>query len=251
MKSLNKVLDILEVFITAESSEIRLTELAKITGLHKATVNRMVSVLVKRGYLTQQESRGKYALGTKFLNFSAAIKQKMKISNIARPYLIKLNELVKETAVLFSYDGERVVFIEEVHSAYPLRIIPEPEKSAPHYCTAIGKLLLADKTDNELERYFAGADIQAYTPKTITDLKRLKRHLIRVLRDGVAYDEEEWHLGVMSVAAGIRNEEERLIGCVAVLGPSVRLTREKLVELTPHLRQCAMKISLDFGYKDR
>jgi IclR family transcriptional regulator, KDG regulon repressor len=249
MKSLNKVLDILEVFITSESSEIRLSELAKITGLHKATVNRMVSVLVQRGYLAQQESRGKYALGGKFLTFSAAIKQKMKISNIARPHLNSLNKKVKESASLFRYDGERVVFLEEVYSTYPLRIIPGPERSVPHYCTAIGKILLADKTENELVKYLAGIDIQSYTPNTITDLNKLKKHINKIKKEGIAYDFEEWHPGVMSVAAGILDDEERLIGCVAILGPSVRLTKKRLLEMAPFIRQCAMKISLDLGYR--
>ena len=251
MKSLNKVLDILEVFITSESSEIRLTELAKLTGLHKATVKRMVSVLVERGYLTQQEARGKYTLGTKFLNFSAVIKKRSRISNIARPHLISLNKIVKESVVLHSYDGERIIFIEEVHSEYPLRIIPEPEKFAPHYCTAIGKLLLAVKTESELEKYFSETNIEKYTSNTITNLKKLKGHLILVARDGVAYDEEEWHPGVMAIAAGIRDEEERLIGCVNVLGPTVRLSKKRLLKLAPYVKQCAMKISLDLGYRDR
>ena len=121
MKSLNKVLDILETFLTSDSNTLRLTELSDLTGLHKATVNRIVSTLVKRGYLSQNEKRGKYSLGTKFLNYSSVIKRRIKIADLARPHLIRLNKIVKESATLFTYDHERIIYIEEIHSKYPLR----------------------------------------------------------------------------------------------------------------------------------
>ena len=62
MKSLHKALDILETFLEVGSGEIRLSEIAKITGIHKATVNRIASVFVARGYLNQLERRGKYSI---------------------------------------------------------------------------------------------------------------------------------------------------------------------------------------------
>jgi len=250
MKSLNKALDILEIFLDINGTEIRLSELAKLSGLNKATVYHIVSALVDRGYMSQTERRGKYVLGAKFLNFSTIIRQKEKIKDIAMPHLIKLNQLTKEAVALFtSLDGERVVFVEGIHSKYPLKIIPDLGSMVPSYCTGIGKIFLARKTERELEEYFHNTDIRAYTPNTITDLNHLKSHLTTVAKEGVAYDDEELCLGSRQVAAGIRDAEERLVAGIGVFGPSVRLTRARLKEITPDVKHCAMAISIDLGYR--
>jgi IclR family acetate operon transcriptional repressor len=251
MKSLNKALDILEVFVDLGGGEIRLSELAQLTGLNKATVSRIVSALVKRGYMSQVERRGKYILGAKFLNFGAVIKQKNRIKDIAMPHLVKLNQLVEESVALFSLDREKAVFIEEVHSKYILRLPPDTTAMPPLYCTAIGKILLASKAARELERYLHNTDIKAYTPNTITDLNRLKSQLMTVAKEGVAYDDEELYPGFRSVAAGIRDAEERLVAGVGVQGPSVRFTRAIMKEIAPDVKHCAMAISIDLGYRDK
>lgn len=249
MKSLNKALDVLEIFLDVAGTEMRLSELAQLTGLNKATVSRIVAALVKRGYMNQVERRGKYVLGTKFLNFSAVIKQRNKIRDIAMPHLGKLNQLVEESVALFSLDGGRAVFVEEVHTKYPLRIVPDPTSAVPIYCTAIGKIFLADKTAQDLEEYLQHTDIRAYTPNTITDLNRFKSHLRTVAKEGVAYDDEEFYSGLRMVAAGIRDTEEKLVAGIGVMGPSVRLTVARMKEIAPDVKHCAMEISMDMGYR--
>jgi DNA-binding IclR family transcriptional regulator len=252
MKSLHKVIDILEVFISSGSSEMRLSDIASSAGLDKATVSRMLSVLVDRGYVTQKTARGKYALGSKFLSFSAFIKKKQTLSAIAKPHLLNLNTEIKESVVLFSLDGDKPVFLEEIHSKYPLRFSMDPDGTAepmPPHCTSVGKILLAEKTDREIDEYIKKTDFKAYTDHSIINPEMMKKHLLSVHSDGAAFDFEEFLPGVASVAAGIRNEEEQLIGCVSVLGPTIRLTKEWLQEMTPRIKQCAMKISFDFGYR--
>jgi DNA-binding IclR family transcriptional regulator len=250
MKSLNKALDILEVLVDLGDSEIRLSDLARLSGLHKATVSRIVSALVKRGYMSQVERRGKYVLGAKFLNFSAVITQKNKIKDIAMPHLIKLNQIAKESVALFSLDGEKAVFVEVVNSKYPLRLPSDVGPFPPLYCTAIGKILLASKTARELEEYFHQTDVKAYTPNTITDLNHLKSHLKTVAEKGVAYDDRELYTEFNSVAVGIRDAEERLVAGIGVEGLSVHLTRAIMEELTPDVKNCAMKISMELGYRN-
>ena len=251
MKSLIKALDVLEAFLDARSGEIRLSEIAKKTGLHKATVNRITSVFVNRGYLNQVKRRGKYTIGNKFLSFSALIREKRQIVDIAMPYLVALNKVVKESVALFQCNHDMIWFVEEVHSKYPLRLNPEPDHILPLYCTSAGKIFLASKSDQELDRYFTNTKIKKHTTNTIVDLDRLKKHLLTVASDNVAYDNEEWYAGVRTVAAGIWDANEKLVGCIDVTGPSVRISTECLKEFTPFVKQYAMKISLELGYREK
>jgi DNA-binding IclR family transcriptional regulator len=118
------------------------------------------------------------------------------------------------------------------------------------YCTGVGKIFLATLTTQKLEKYFQSNKIKAFTPNTITRLDQLRKHLMKVAREGVAYDNEEWYLGVRTVAAGIRDSEEKLVGCIDVTGPTVRLTPEMQKEMAPYVKQYAMKISIDLGYRE-
>ena len=93
--------------------------------------------------------------------------------------------------------------------------------------------------------------MKKYTPNTITDLNEIKKHLLTVAREGVAYDDEEHITGVRNVTAGIKDSTGKVVSCVGVLGPSVRLNRSKIKEILPYVKGCAMQISRGLGYRDQ
>ena len=107
----------------------------------------------------------------------------------------------------------------------------------------------AQMTDKELETYFNSNDMIAYTTNTITNLNQLKTHLLTIVNEGVAFDDEEFKFGTRNVAAGIKDVEGRFIASIGVLAPSVRLTRAKMVEIAPEVKRCAVEISKVLGYK--
>lgn len=250
MKSLKKALDILELFLDIDG-EVRLSDLAKSSGLNKATVNRIVSVLVNRGYLRQPEKRGKYSLGTKFLDFSGLIKKRSKIRDTAIPYLIRLSQLVKESVMLAVWQGGRAVYSETIHADYPLRIIPDEGTKVPLYNTGVGKIFLANMTPQEQEIYLSTTPLQAYTPNTITGHEQLKKHLAMIVKEGIAFDDEEYYIGVRNVAAAIKDGEGKVVASVGVLGPSIRLSRSRMKEIAPEVKKCAMEISKALGFKGK
>ena len=114
-----------------------------------------------------------------------------------------------------------------------------------------GKIFLAQMTDKELDEYVKKNKLYPWTPNSITDLNILKKHLKKVSEEGVAYDNEEHYLGIRSVSAGIKDTNGKITFCMAVLGPSVRLTREKLVEIMPDVKYYAMEISERIGFIDK
>ena len=80
MKTVHKTIDVLEAFLKRQS-EMGITELARLSRLNISTVYRITSVLVRRGYLSQRQKRGKYSIAPKLLEFSSVIRQQMKIGN--------------------------------------------------------------------------------------------------------------------------------------------------------------------------
>ncbi len=248
MKSLQKAIDILELFLGNED-EISLSELAKSSGFNKSTVNRIASIFVKRGYLKQRERRGKYSLGMRFLDFSGAIKSRIRVRDVAIPCLIKLSRMVNESVIMAVWDGREAVITETFHANQSLKVVPDEGTTIPLHSTSSGKIILAYMKDEEFERYYKSKNLERNTPNTIADLNDLKKHIMIVKQEGVAFDDEEFSIGVRSVSAALRNNEGNVVGSIGVLGPSVRLTRVRMRENVPAVRNCALEISRELGYK--
>jgi IclR family acetate operon transcriptional repressor len=252
VKSVDKLLDVLEIFWLAEN-EIGLSELARLSGLKRTTAGRIVSVLLERGYIKQSKKRGKYTTGIRSLFLSSHIKHKTTLREIAIPCLVELSEAVKESVTLFDFDSERPYLVEEIHTKTqsPLRVIPDRAYSLPPlYSSAYGKIFMASKTERELEKYFSSEPLQPYTPNSITDVNHYKDHLKLVSRENLAYDDEECYIGMRNVAVGIKNAEGKVVASVCVMGPSVRLSRARMIEIVPDVKRCAMATSLALGYRE-
>jgi len=250
MKSLQKVINILELFLSNDE-DLSLSDLAKFSGLHKTTVYRIVSLLVGQGYLKQREKRGKYSLGMKFLDFSGAIKKRMKIREIALPYLEKLSKSLKETILLQIWDGKESVLAETIHSDYVLQAIPNEGTKVPLHSSAGGKVFLAHMTEEGLKKYCNERGLKALTPNTITDLNELKKQLLIVKRECIGFDYEETLLGASGVGSGIKDAQGNIAAIVNILGPTVRLSRARLKEIAPEIKSCALEISRELGWKGR
>jgi len=255
MKSLLKALDILELF-RLRQNEMSLGEMSDLSGYNKSTVYRIVSTLTKCGYLRQQGKRGKYSLGTIFIEFSGIIKGNVSTRDIAIPYLIELSRLVKESVMIALWDEKHGGFTETFHetnySRGPLKFIPEQGTGIPLYCTCLGKIFLASMSGNLFTEYINSVQLEKRTPHSIVDVSILKNHLPDIRRENVAYDDEEYTIGVSGVASGIIDAHKQVIGAIAVIGPSVRLSNDVLKnDIAPIVHTFARRISIALGCKEK
>jgi IclR family KDG regulon transcriptional repressor len=248
MKLLVKTLNILNLFLD-NTTEMSLAELSELSGLNKSTVNRIVSTLVSYGYLNQKEKRGKYSLGFKFFDFTGIIKRKMKIRDIAIPHLMKLTQTVNESAILAIWTGGRVAITETFHANHTLRVVPDEGTQISLHGSSLGKIILANLTEKELNGFFIGQNLRRYTSKTITNLETLKKQLSLIRQKGIAIDDEESFDNIRSIAAEIRGTENKIVGSVGIIGPSIRLTLDKVRECVAPLKRCSLEISRELGYK--
>jgi IclR family transcriptional regulator, KDG regulon repressor len=249
LKSLTKALDILYLFLD-QKRELGLTEICDLTGLNKTTVSRIVSTLKKRGFISQREKRGKYFLGTVYLNFSTLVKSKLQIRNIAGPYLVKLGQEVNEAVVLTSGDGVgffNETFYESVHSKNSLKVIPHEGIGFPQG-TAAGKILLAGMSDEEMKTYFDNHKKELQTSYKVSNYAELKKQVTVVKENGVAFDNEEQNPGINGISAGIKNSEGLSIGAISIAAPAVRLSRSKIRSMAPLVKNTALEISKALGY---
>jgi DNA-binding IclR family transcriptional regulator len=246
MNVIEKTISLLEVFLE-HPHVLALDEMSTLTGMNKTTVRRIALALVKGGFLKQPEKRGKYSLGRRFLDFSKAIKGNNLVVDIAAPHLFRLSQRVDETVAMALWDGEGAVICLNYHPDHSLKVISNEGKILALNCTCLGKAILAQLSESEFKRVLA-VGLSSSTPNSITDLDDLKRHLLIVRQQGAAIDDEESALGVRGIAAALNDGQGSVIGAISVLGPSVRLTREKIRENLNPLKDCAGRISAELGY---
>jgi IclR family KDG regulon transcriptional repressor len=246
MKVLNNTFKVLDIFLV-NRSEISLDELTKLSKLNKTTLSRIVRELVKYGFLMQRENRGKYSLGYKYFDFTGHMKIQMKTRDIAVPYLVKLSQQVNESIILALWTKGRAAVTETFQTKYTLKVIPNEGSRLSLNTTSCGKAILANLSTNEFNEMYKDQELERWTPNSITNFQDLKRHLTIIRREGVAFDDEENTPGVRSLAAVLKNFEGNVVGSVGVIGPSVRLTRARMIELVTPVRNCAEEISKALG----
>ncbi len=249
VQSVERVLNILEAMASV-GGPITVTELADRVKLKISTVHRLLSTLLHRGYV-EQEDDNKYRLGLKLMEIGNAVLYYSDIRTVARPYLEELMERCNETVNLAILDDVDVVYIDQVESKNLIivKMLAQVGNRGPVHCTSSGKVLLAFLPEDKREEVISRLDLVKYTNETITDPDNLRKELKRVREDGYAVDWGEREEHVRCIAAPILNHEGRAIASVSISGPSNRITtyymKNELVDL---IRQTARKISHKMGY---
>jgi DNA-binding IclR family transcriptional regulator len=250
VKSIVKASKVLELFSNGDQS-LGLREIARSLNIDEGTTSHIVSTLVNQGFLKQQQRRGKYSLGLKYLNLSAVINANLKKGSDSISYLIELSRLINETVLLFLWNGSDMYTGRALYSYYEsLTDMSIELKISPLHSTALGKLILCGLSEEDLNKYFRSKSLEKFTPDTIIDIDQMKEHLLFVKRECIAYEIGENISDLNSIAAGIRDTDGEIIGAIVVSGSSSRLTREVLEKITPTVKLCALKISRELGYHD-
>jgi DNA-binding IclR family transcriptional regulator len=248
MSTVGKALDILEV-IARNCDGISLSELAEVTKLNRTTVHRILSVLVDRRYIHQQGKKGKYTLGLKFIQYGKLNNTAALIKDKALPYLQRLCNEISETVNIAVLDGVEAVGIAIVASDRILQVVPTLPSKFPLHCTSLGKVLLANLPDDEIDRMIEVIGLASFTENTVTDGDRLKKELKVARREGYAIDNEEYLLWIRSVAAPVRGEDGTVIAAISLVGPTVRIDKARMAQLVPLAKSYALEISRSLGYR--
>jgi DNA-binding IclR family transcriptional regulator len=115
---------------------------------------------------------------------------------------------------------------------------------APLHLTSVGKLFLAHDDPQRVRAYATRTGLAGHTRNSITELIQLEKELTRVRQTQVARDNEELELGVRCMAAGIYDDQGRLIAGLSISAPADRLEEG----WSDRLRDTAQQISAALGF---
>jgi IclR family KDG regulon transcriptional repressor len=242
MKTPEKVLDILELFLENKGG-LSLTEISRLSGVNPSTASRICAGLLARDYLYQGTKRGPFTLGPKFLKYYDVASCSMKIRDQAYPFISKLSAEVCENVMLSVLSGFETLDIALASCDQRIQVHAHEGDRTPLHATAIGKLYMAQMKDKGLENVYKNVGFKSYNKNTITDLTTLKKELDVIKKEGHAFNDEEYDLGLRSVAAPIFNSQGIMIAGIAIMGPTSRMTKLRAKSMAPLVKKYAAEIS--------
>ncbi|WP_130864360.1 IclR family transcriptional regulator [Bacilliculturomica massiliensis] len=246
---IEKAVRILE-FMVDYPYGISLSELESGVQLNKSTIYRILFTLKDNGYIIQNPDDAKYRIGPRFLLYQSVFDE-TDLARAASPELRRLAASTGDICHLVIRDHCEGVYIDKVDPPESSGIAVRSRVGArvPLHCTSVGKVLLADLSEGEVDDIIAAAGLPARTPQTITDPLRLKRELDLVRRQGYAVDDLENEENVRCVAAPIRDHVGKVVAAVSSTGTILSVTSQTMPSIICEVRHCGEQISRSLGYR--
>lgn len=233
-----RTLTLLEA-VAGRDEPASLAELTAALDLSKATVHRLAAHLTDLGFLERTLDGKRYSVGPRFAAVaSGAMRNSIRWAP-RRVILRRLVEQLGETCNITVLDGEELVYLDRVESAWPLQVRLSVGSRVPLHCTASGKLFLALSPERIVSRLIAAGELTRYTPGTIVEPARLRTALKTIRDSNLGTDDEEFIEGMTAAAVPVFDRSGRIIATVAVHGPSSRLDIGQAVAHAPALREAA------------
>jgi IclR family transcriptional regulator, KDG regulon repressor len=247
IESVNRALNILELF-DEHNAELGITEMAKLTGLHKSTLAGLVYTLESSGWLAQNQDTRKYRLGSRLIERAGVALRQLEAPRIARPYLAKLVETHNESVNLGILEGTTVLYVEHISSPQPLSIRVEIGKRGYIHSTALGKAILSAISPLEARELMQRIQYVTMTPHTIATADQLSAEIDLTRQRGFSVDDQENELGGRCVGAPIFSWAAKCVGAVSISAPVQRFTRDKIEYYGDIVKAAAQSISRALGY---
>jgi IclR family acetate operon transcriptional repressor len=240
VRSLERALDLLEA-LERLRAPAGVRALEQITRIPKATAQRLLDVLERRGYA--QKARGRYALAAGTVRLARGFLAGDNLASVALPVLQQLTALSGETCGLYLRQGFDRILVQRVESPHPLRHHTPIGERLPLHLGASGHILCAGMPDDLLHRYLDTLGPIRLASGQSLGKKELLARIQHARRRGYAIRFDERFAGVCSVAAPVVHKDQGVIAAINIAGPSSRLPADRLEQLSLELINAAGRIS--------
>ncbi|WP_089727517.1 IclR family transcriptional regulator domain-containing protein [Modicisalibacter muralis] len=239
----------LEVILAFDSDNPRMTlsEVAARTGMNRARARRFLLTLHALGYVRKQHRH--FELAPKALQLGYAFLSANNYRSVIQQHLEDITQRIGESSSLGVLDGNEVIYV--ARSAAPHRLMAitlSIGTRLPAVATSMGRVLLAQLPEAELDALLATTTLTAYTEHTITDKRVLRERLAEVRRQGYCIVDQELDSGLRSLAVPTFDANGKLLGAINVSTNAARidlatLTDKFLPLLQEKIRQIRTQVS--------
>jgi DNA-binding IclR family transcriptional regulator len=241
---IERMFTLIDVLASREEA-ISLKEISEKSGLHPSTAHRILNDLAT-GRFVDRSQPGSYRLGMRLLELGNLVKGRLNVRDAALGPMRELHQHIQQPVNLSMRQGDEIIYVERAFSERSgMQVVRAIGGRAPLHLTSVGKLFLAADDVHRIRAYAARTGLQGHTKNSITSLDVLERELSRVRQYGQANDNEELELGVRCIAAGIYDDQNKLVAGLSISAPSGRLEDAWMSKL----KETAQRISATLGHK--
>ncbi len=241
---LERMFKLLEILAEREEA-VSLKEISDKSGLHPSTAHRILNDLAT-GRFVERPVAGSYRLGMRLLELGNLVKGRLSVRDAALAPMRELHKLTQQAVNLSMRQGDEIVYVERAYSERSgMQVVRAIGGRAPLHLTSVGKLFLAVDDAQRLRSYASRTGLPGQTRNSITQLPLLERELSKARQYGVARDNEELEIGVRCMAAGVYDDQNKLIAGLSISAPADRLDESWVSKL----QATASEISSALGCK--
>jgi len=243
MTSLARGLIVIQAFSQA-TPQMTISQLSVKTGLSRAAVRRCLYTLTKLGFAGADESQ-RYSLRPKMLSLANTYTASSTLANAAQPILERMSSTYHESFSVATLDGESIVYIARTSVTRVMSVDLHIGSRLPAFCTSMGRVLLAYLPQDQLETFLSRVILTQYTPRTINSVDKLRLALRNVRRNGYALVDQEYEIGLRSIAVPVYAGNGRVVAVVNLSGHAPRIPMlEMQTRFLPPLRAAAAELSV-------
>lgn len=240
-QSIDRLFAIMEV-LGRSPYHLRLADVARRCDLAPPTAYRLLSVMVRLGYVAKDAATGRYALGTRLYRLAHRETYLRSLVRLAQPQLQALAAKIGETVHIAAFDGVQVVLRGRIAAGRSARVATRVGMRLDVHASALGKTMLATRPAAEIAELFVDQPLSRHTPSTLVTLDQLDRDLQEARRRGFAVSRGERFERIWCAAAPVLNSLG--LGNIAISAclPSVRPAPREVERIGKLVRATAIEI---------
>lgn len=241
-------LEVLKAFDN-ERPALTLSEVANKLGWSRTKPFRFLHTLEKLGYLSKDPSGRTFRLTSLSMQLGFAYLNGTPLVERAQPVLDRLRTEVSASVHMGVLEGKELIYVAQARMAQPNAININIGARLPAYATSIGRALLAYQSDAELDAIIGSEPLSSWTHNSITDPRVLRDKLASAKQQGYVFSDEEFHLGIRSIAAPIFDAQGHAVAAVNATGSTYLFTDEQIdAQIIPAVQRAAHELSQGLGY---
>ena len=243
---LERTLGILEL-LSQHGEGLELAAIADQLDIPRSGTHRLLTDLVRLGYVRQTRGHGDYLLTTQLVSMGLSYLSNSGIVDIAQPLLNRLAEVSGELVRLSVVDGERLTWVARAQGARQgLRYDPDMGSDARLSCSSSGWAFLSTLSDDAALALLAKQGLglpEQFGPAAPATLQDVLAAVQATRERGYSLTTDTYTPGLSAISAPVRFAGQSAFGVLTIAGPTVRFNAERMAALGPELVATAQQLA--------
>lgn len=244
---LEKGMEVIEL-IAQHSNGLTIQEMVNALAHSKTSIYRIVCSLEEMGYLRKNPETNSFSITKKLFRIGLSSLGTTTIIEHAYGPMRRLRDELRETVVLGTLMGTKIVILEQVIGSHHFSFILKPGMGVCLHASAPGKAIMANVSVQERDEILGKIEFTAFTENTITNSIDYIKELSKVKECGYGIDMGEELTGVRCIGAPIFNQAGKVAAAIWITGPAERLSNEAIRDYSKTVVACANEISEKMGF---